>query len=72
MSEFGSIIKKARESKTWSLGTAAAQLGCTKSHLWELEAGKSKNPTARLLIAMKNTYGMSAAILLALVELDNS
>jgi transcriptional regulator with XRE-family HTH domain len=46
---FASYIRHARERKGMSLSQAAKAIGCTKSHLWDLEQSRSDNPTIKTL-----------------------
>jgi len=52
MSLFGQYIKDAREENGLSLSAAADLIGCTKAHLWELERGRSNNPTVKTLVGI--------------------
>lgn len=50
-----SLAKKiawARDGRGESLETVAKLAGITKSHLWDLERGRSKNPTVRTLAGL--------------------
>lgn len=49
MTLFAQYIKDAREENGLSLSAAADLIGCTKSHLWDLEQGRSTNPTIKTL-----------------------
>lgn len=49
MTLFAQYIKDAREEAGLSLSAAADLIGCTKSHLWDLERGRSTNPTIKTL-----------------------
>lgn len=49
MTIFAQFIKDAREEKGMSLSETADLIGCTKSHLWDLERGRSTNPTIKTL-----------------------
>lgn len=42
-----------------SLAVAAGAIGTTKSHLYELESGRSNNPTMSLLVPMMAYYGLT-------------
>lgn len=61
MSYFGDLIRRERGSL--SLSQAARLIGCTKAHLWELEAARSRNPSIRLLDGMAAAYGLSVGFL---------
>jgi transcriptional regulator with XRE-family HTH domain len=56
MTEFGNYLKHAREKQSLSLSEAARLIGCTKSHLWDLEQGRSNNPTIKILAALACAY----------------
>lgn len=57
MTEFGRLIRQCRGDL--SLSQAAAKIGCTKAHLWELEMGRTRNPTIRLLAGIAKAYDAS-------------
>lgn len=50
------IISKEREKQSLSLQEVADRAGITKSHMWEIEQGRSVNPTVRTV------YGLSKAL----------
>ena len=52
----GEIIHQRRKALRMSLEQVAAAAGCTKSHVWELEQDRSRNPT----IAM--VWGLAQAL----------
>lgn len=54
MTYFGGYLREARGSK--SLSQAAAIIGCTKAHLWELETGRADNPGIKLLHGISRAY----------------
>jgi len=58
MSTLKDLLRNAREAKCWSLQEAADMLGTTKGHLHDLEAGRSDNPTLRLVAALVIVYGL--------------
>lgn len=45
----GAKLNELRLKKGESLQDTADAVGVTKTHIWELEKGKSKNPSAELL-----------------------
>lgn len=49
-------LRAARQRAGLSLSKLAERAGCTKTHIHDLEAGRSANPTINLLI------GISAAL----------
>jgi transcriptional regulator with XRE-family HTH domain len=58
---FGDRIRELREQAGESLGHAAAQIGTTKPHLWQLERGIAANPTLKTLRGLSAHYGVSVA-----------
>lgn len=57
-------FKKAREDAELSLSEAAGYIGCTKSHLWEIERGTATNPGLNILRGAAKTYDVSVAALI--------
>lgn len=55
-SPFGGMLRCYRDDLDLSLREAAEIIGCTKAHLWELERGKSTNPTIRTLAQIACAY----------------
>lgn len=54
----GRALREARTQRGWSLASAAEQLGCTKPHLWDMETGRSDNPTLKLVARIAVVYGL--------------
>lgn len=59
-------IIEARKARKMSLEDVAAASGFTKSHVWELEKGRSRNPTVRAVWGLSKALGVSPAWLLGL------
>ena len=59
-------IAEARKARHMSLEDVAATSGFTKSHVWELEKGRSRNPTVRAVWGLSKALGVSPAWLLGL------
>ena len=57
-------VRALRAAAELSLDAAAARIGCTKSHLWEFEQGRSRNPTLKMLRGLADGYGISLAQLI--------
>lgn len=57
-------LKKLRKKKGVSLQIAANDLGITKPHLWQLEIGKSDNPTLKTLLSLSKYYDITVAQLI--------
>lgn len=61
MSYFGEYLRSARGGL--SLSQAAALIGCTKAHLWQLESARADNPGIKLLDGMSRAYAIPLAAL---------
>jgi transcriptional regulator with XRE-family HTH domain len=70
MSDLSALLRRARESKGWSLQESAEMLGTTKGHLHDLESGRSDNPTLRLVAAIVIVYGIRPEAIVATVTKD--
>jgi transcriptional regulator with XRE-family HTH domain len=60
---FPELIRYWREDEGLSLSKAAAKVGITKAHLWELEDGRAVNPTIKTLAGLARAYGTSVSYL---------
>lgn len=63
---FGLRIGKLREQRRMSLQDVAEAAGFTKSHVWELETGRARNPTVRAIWSLSRALGTSPAHLLGI------
>lgn len=52
------MISSERERLNLSLQTVADRAGITKSHMWELEQGRSINPTVRTVHGLAQALGI--------------
>lgn len=59
----GTRLKSLRIGTGESLQKAADSIGISKPHLWELETGKSTNPSLELLTNLAKHYKTSVAYL---------
>jgi transcriptional regulator with XRE-family HTH domain len=59
-----SKIKKLRIRNNRSLQELADEVGASKNHIWELETGKTRNPSIDLLTKLANSLGVSVAELI--------
>jgi transcriptional regulator with XRE-family HTH domain len=57
-------IKELRMKKKMSLQDVANAVGVSKAHVWDLETGRSKNPSIDLLKKMANCFGVGVADLI--------
>jgi transcriptional regulator with XRE-family HTH domain len=65
-------LTELRVSKKASLQTVADAVGVSKPHIWELEKGKTKNPSLELLKKLALYYQVSLDNLVGLEEQDSS
>ena len=56
---FANRLKNCRLKKGESLQEAADSLGISKAHFWELETGKSRNPSTEILIKISNHFNVT-------------
>lgn len=54
----GEEVRIAREAARMSLQEVATAAGLSKSHVWEIEKGRSKNPTIALVLALSKALGV--------------
>lgn len=66
MAAFQKRIADTREARRMSLQEVADASGFTKSHVWELEQGRSRNPTVRAVWSLAAALGVTPAWLLGL------
>lgn len=57
-------LKELREKKKMSLQDVADKVGASKAHIWDLERGRSRNPTIELVTSLAKCFGVSVAELL--------
>jgi transcriptional regulator with XRE-family HTH domain len=63
---FGERIKLLRKIRGMSLEAVGNAAGLTKSHVWELERGRSVNPTVNAVWGLATALCVSPAMLLGL------
>ena len=52
-------LARLRARSGLSLGKVARRVACSKAHLWELEKGKTSNPSLNLANRLAGLYGVS-------------
>lgn len=57
-------LRTLRAQKKLTLQEVADQLGVSKPHVWELEKGKSQNPSAETLLKLSRLFSVSIDTLL--------
>lgn len=70
MSEFNNVLERQRKHLGLSLGQASKEIGCTKTHLHDLEKGKSSNPRASILNGIVKAYGLTPEFVLSIYDND--
>jgi len=57
--ELGSRISELRLKKRQSLQEVADAVGVSKAHIWELEKGRTDNPSMALVTRLADHFGVS-------------
>lgn len=57
-------LKELRLKKGQSLQELADSVRASKAHIWELETGKSRNPSVELITKLANHFGVPVAHLI--------
>ena len=65
-------LRELRAKKEVSLQVVADVIGATKPHVWELEKGRTKNPSLELLKQLSIYYGVTLDFLAGMAEQDSS
>ena len=60
----GVKVKELRMKKNLSLQQVADGVGSSKAHIWEIETGKSKNPSIDSLTKLAEFFNVSVAFLI--------
>ena len=60
----GAKLKELRINKKQSLKQVADAVGASKAHIWELETGRSSNPSVQLLQKLADHFEISIASLI--------
>lgn len=58
MSQLGPTIASLRYDRRMSLQKVADAAGLTKAHVWELEKGRSNNPSLTTIIGLGTALGV--------------
>ncbi|WCT73964.1 helix-turn-helix transcriptional regulator [Sphingomonas naphthae] len=66
LSQMQARIAQVRAARKMTLDEVAKASGFTKAHIWELEKGRSRNPTVRAVWGLSRALGVSPAWLLGL------
>ena len=60
---FGARIAELRRNRKELLQDVADAVGVTKTHIWELERGRTSNPSLTVIQGLANHFGVSIASL---------
>ena len=66
--QMGQRMARLRSRKGVSLQAVADAVGVSKAHIWQLEKGRSANPTATLLSRLACYYGVPPDFLLCTLK----
>lgn len=61
--DIGARLHSLRQSSGESLQAVADAVGVSKAHIWELEKGRSKNPSFELVRKLAKHYGISVDVI---------
>lgn len=61
---FGARVQRLRQERGWSLNDLAERSGTVKSHIHQIESGKSE-PSLRYVVLIARAFEMEPAILIA-------
>jgi transcriptional regulator with XRE-family HTH domain len=61
---FGARIAALRRSREESLQHVADAVGVTKTHIWDLEKGRTANPSLTVIKGLADHFGVSIASLI--------
>lgn len=70
MTMLGEHLQALRRAADLSLQDVADRAGLTKSHLWDLEQGRSANPTVETIVRIAVAFGAEAKELLVFAASD--
>jgi transcriptional regulator with XRE-family HTH domain len=70
MSSLAERLRLLRADKQVSLQTVADAVGISKPHVWELEKGKTQNPSLDLLVKFAEYYSVTLDFLAGKSEAD--
>lgn len=62
---FGQRIAELRMNRRESLQQVADAVGVSKAHIWELEKGRTENPSMALVTRLADHFGVSVSYLVS-------
>lgn len=66
--ELGERLNSLRKKSGQSLQNVADAVGISKAHIWELEKGRSRNPSFDLMQKLAAHFGVTVSVLLGEAE----
>ncbi len=54
----GALVRQHREALDLTLDKLGELAGCTKSHVWEIEDGRARNPTVKTVAGLAGALGL--------------
>lgn len=63
-----SRTNELRANRGYTLDDLAKRAGITKSHVWEIEQGRSTNPTVATCVALSRALGVSLEYLIGITS----
>lgn len=63
-SALGPLIENRRRTLKLSLQEVGDAVGVSKTHVWELEQGRAKNPTVRMMTLLARALNLPRVVLL--------
>lgn len=70
--KFAQRMRDVRKQRKMSLDDVAKAANFTKSHVWELEQGRARNPTVRAVWGIADALGVSPGWLMGIDPADNA
>ena len=70
MSALGETKRAIRAKRGMSLQDVADEAGLTKSHVWDLEQGRARNPTVETVLNLALALGLEPGTLAATAMAD--
>ena len=70
MSYLGEAIKQRRAERSMSLQDVADEAKLSKTHVWDLERGRSRNPSVKSLLDLSAALDIDPTILAGLAFAD--
>lgn len=67
---FHAALREMRERRGLSLSEAGELIGCTKSHVYDMEHGNARNPTIQILAGIAAAYEIDLGNLAKLAAVD--